>query len=180
MAVARKARRPVFESFDGRHVYYGGPDRSIWKAPVAGGQATPVGKIGRRAAWTISASGIYVLDPDATGGAAVVLVEQLLDLGHLLSYQLAAGWTLGLGGASRSARFRLREHGPFPNGIGEERAIPLFGHVSGRFGRIFVLDVYAGALVGGELRVEDPGGNELHLRGYDPAPLLAAALSTRF
>ncbi len=110
-----------------------------------------------------------VLRAGPTGGA-----------GLELSCQLAAGWTLGLGGAYRSARFRLREHGQFPNGIGEERAIPLFGHVSGRFGRILVLDVYAGALVGGELRVEDSGGNELHLRGYDPAPLLAAALSTRF
>src|SRR5512142_999550 len=110
-----------------------------------------------------------VLRAGPTGGA-----------GLELSYRLAAGWTAGVAGAYRSARFRLREHGPFPNRIGEERAIPLFGHVSGRFGRIFVLDVYAGALVGGELRVEDPGGNELHLRGYDPAPLLAAALSTRF
>ncbi len=71
VALARKAMRPVFESFDGKHVYYSGPDRSIWKAPVAGGEATPVRKIGRRAAWTISASGIYVLDPDATGGPSI-------------------------------------------------------------------------------------------------------------
>ena len=110
-----------------------------------------------------------VLRAGPTGGAG-------LELG----YQLAAGWTLGVGGAYRSARFRLREHGQFPNGIGEERAIPVFGHLSGRFGRILALDVYAGALFGGELRVEDASGNELRLRGYNPAPLLGATLSTRF
>ena len=42
------------------------------------------------------------LDAGPTGGA-----------GLELSYQLDGGWTIGAGGAFRSARFRLRDRGPF-------------------------------------------------------------------
>jgi len=64
--LARKGWRPV-ESFDGRFVYYNGPNASIWKVPAAGGEAVRVLITGKRALWTLSASGIYVLDPDAKG-----------------------------------------------------------------------------------------------------------------
>jgi Tol biopolymer transport system component len=64
---------PVFESFDGKFVFYVGGPGQIWKTPAAGGEATLALKIGRRAAplWTVSASGFYVLDPDAGGGPAI-------------------------------------------------------------------------------------------------------------
>jgi hypothetical protein len=97
-----------------------------------------------------------------------------------LTFQIDGAWTVGAGGAYRSARFRLRERGPFPNGIGEERAIPGFLHVGRRFGRAFALDVYAGALLGGRLRVEDSGGGKLEQQDFDPAPLVGGTLSTRF
>jgi eukaryotic-like serine/threonine-protein kinase len=71
--VARKAWAPV-ESFDGKFVYYWGPDWSIWKVPVAGGEAALALKTGKRAGWTLSVAGIYVLDPDANGGPAIEFV----------------------------------------------------------------------------------------------------------
>jgi hypothetical protein len=109
------------------------------------------------------------LDAGPTGGA-----------GLELSYQLDGGWTIGAGGAFRSARFRLRDRGPFPNGIGEQRGVPAFAHAGRRFGQTFALDVYAGALLGGLLRVEDSGGGKLAEQDVDPAPFLGGTFSTRF
>jgi hypothetical protein len=97
-----------------------------------------------------------------------------------LSYHLGGGWMLGAGGAYRSSRFRLRDDGPFPNGIGEESAIPAFVHAGGRLGQSFAIDLYAGALLGGALRVEDSSGGELAEQDFDPAPLLGATVSARF
>lgn len=97
-----------------------------------------------------------------------------------LSYLLDGGWTLGVGGAMRSARFRLRDDGPFPNGIGGERAFPAFAHVGRRVGQSFALDVYGGAMLGGWVRVEDSAGHEVAERDFDPAPLVGGTVSARF
>jgi len=69
--VARKGFRPVLEPFDGRFVFYTGPDGQIWKVPVAGGEPAQALKKSKRAFWTLSASGIYILDPDGDGGPAI-------------------------------------------------------------------------------------------------------------
>jgi hypothetical protein len=97
-----------------------------------------------------------------------------------LAFDPGGGFTLGGGGAYRSIRFRLRGDGPFPSGIGEQHAILAFVHAGGRLGRIFTLDVYAGALLDGALRVEDSGGHRISERGFDPAPLVGATVSARF
>jgi len=60
----------VLESVDGAFLFYRGPGGQIWKVPVAGGEPAPVVKISGPY-WTLSASGIYVLDPDAAGGPAI-------------------------------------------------------------------------------------------------------------
>lgn len=71
MLLAAKGRPPLFESFDGRSVYYKGPDASIWKVSATGGRPTAVLRAGGRAAWSVSETGVYVLDPDAAGGPAI-------------------------------------------------------------------------------------------------------------
>jgi len=96
-----------------------------------------------------------------------------------ISYAIDGGWTFGAGGAYRSVRFRLREQGPTPNGIGGERAVPAFVHAGRRFGRSIALDVYAGALLGGQVSVEDSGGRVTE-QDFDPAPLIGGTLSARF
>jgi hypothetical protein len=97
-----------------------------------------------------------------------------------LSYRFDGGWTLGVAGAYRAYRFRLNEVGPFPNGIGEERTVPLVAHLAKRFGAGVTLDLYAGAVVGGRLRVEDSGGREIVETNFDPAPIVALTVSGRF
>ena len=97
-----------------------------------------------------------------------------------LNYRFDNGWDLGLGAAYRSLRFRLSENGPAPDGVGEERGVPVFLRLSADFSDQASLFLYAGAIVGGELRVEDSGGNTLREESFDPAPLLGATFRMRF
>jgi len=69
--VVRNAGAPVFESFDGRDLYYTGPGRQICKLAIAGSESIPVRKMAKRALWNLSATGIYILDPDAEGGPEI-------------------------------------------------------------------------------------------------------------
>ena len=97
-----------------------------------------------------------------------------------LDYRFDDNWSFGVGGAWRSLRFRLAENGPFPNGVGEERGVPVFFRATRSFSRDSALHLYAGALVGGELRVEDSNGDNRRSDDFDPAPLLGATFTMRF
>jgi hypothetical protein len=104
-----------------------------------------------------------------TGGAGVEF-----------DYRLSDSWTMGVGAAYRRYRFRLSETGPVPNGVGEERGVPVFFRATYGFTRQLSLHMYAGVVVGGRLRVEDPSGNTLRQDDFDPAPLLAVTFLGRF
>mgnify|MGYP005838271557 CR=1 FL=1 len=97
-----------------------------------------------------------------------------------LEYRLDGGWNVGLGAAWRSARFRLSQNGPVPNGIGEERGAPVFIRATRAFGEQTSLNIYAGVVTAGELRVEDASGNKLTQVDFDTAPFIGATLSARF
>jgi hypothetical protein len=97
-----------------------------------------------------------------------------------LDYRFDGGWNLGLGAAMRSTRFRLSETGPVPDGIGEERGVPVFLRATRSFGPHTALSLYAGMTFAGQLRVEDSAGNLRREADFDPAPLLALTFSARF
>ncbi len=97
-----------------------------------------------------------------------------------IDYRASSEWSLGLGAAWRSTRFRLAENGPVPDGVGEESGVPIFLRATRDFGRQSALNVYAGMIVGGKLSVDDPNGNQLQEAQFDPQPLLAATFSMRF
>ena len=97
-----------------------------------------------------------------------------------IDYRLDGGWNLGLGAAWRTTRFRLSETGPVPNGIGEERGLPVFVRATRSFGGGMAMNLYAGVVTAGQLRVEDKNGNGLREVDVDPTPLLAVTFSARF
>jgi hypothetical protein len=97
-----------------------------------------------------------------------------------LRYRTDSGWDLGAGGAYRSTRFRLSSSGQVPNGVGEERGLPLFLRASRELGPATSLSVYAGAIVAGSLRLEDSNGNKLVGEDFGTAPFVAATLNLRF
>jgi hypothetical protein len=97
-----------------------------------------------------------------------------------LDYHFDNNWTLGIGGAWRLTRFRLSETGPVPNGVGEERGLPVFLRATRNLGPQMTFHLYAGVVLAGELRVEDSAGNRLRSEDYDPAPFFAATFTARF
>ena len=96
-----------------------------------------------------------------------------------LTYEPGNGWEAGFGGAYRSYQFRLDRDGPVPNGIGEQRFIPLFVRLSRDFGASSV-DLYAAALVNGRLTVKNANGIELAREDYGTAPALGLSFRHRF
>lgn len=97
-----------------------------------------------------------------------------------LNYRASVRWEVGMGAAYRRVRFRLRDDGAFPGGVGEESGVIAFLHAATRFGEDVSLDLYGGALLGGELQVEDSNGDNIAQHGFDSAPLLGATVRVRF
>jgi hypothetical protein len=97
-----------------------------------------------------------------------------------LDYLFDGGWTLGAGVAWRKARYRLREEGPAPNGVGEVSGAPIYLRLSRDFERVYTLNFYGGVVAGGELRVEDAGGNLLRTDDFDLSPILGFNITARF
>ena len=97
-----------------------------------------------------------------------------------LEYRLDSGWNVGLGAAWRNARFRLSNDGAVPNGVGEERGVPVFIRAAHAFGDQVSLNLYTGLVTAGQLRVEDSSGNELNEVNFDTAAFFGATFSARF
>jgi hypothetical protein len=97
-----------------------------------------------------------------------------------LVYTPDAKWEFGGGAAYRSFRFRLDNNGPFPDGIGQTNYIPVYGRAAYKFGPRFRLDFYAGALLDGQLRVENSDGNLIASDNTQTAPFVALTLAAHF
>ena len=93
---------------------------------------------------------------------------------------LGGQWELAAGASVRDYRFRLRDDGPTPNGIGRNQGVPVFARLTRQLGAQGHLDLYAGAVTAGKLRVLDSSGATLSSSSYRPAPLLAASATLSF
>jgi hypothetical protein len=103
------------------------------------------------------------------GGAGLELVRTL-----------GPQWELAAGASFRDYRFRLRGDGPVPNGIGRNEGAPVFARLTRQLGPQGHIDLYAGAVTAGKLRVLDATGATLSSSNYHPAPLLAASATLSF
>jgi hypothetical protein len=97
-----------------------------------------------------------------------------------LTYQVSEKWVLGGGGAYRQLAFRLRDDGPFPDGIAEETGIIAFLHAGTRAGRRVSIDVYGGAVIAGQIEVKDRNGDDLISRDLGTAPIVGTTLKLAF
>jgi hypothetical protein len=103
------------------------------------------------------------------GGAGLELVRAL-----------GSQWELAAGASFRDYRFRLRDDGPAPGGIGRNEGVPVFARLTRQLGPRGHIDLYAGAVTAGKLRVLDANGATLSSSSYHPAPLLAASATLSF
>lgn len=104
-----------------------------------------------------------------TGGAGLELV-----------YTPNDRWEFGQGISYRSYRFRLKQDGPTPGGVGENSFIPLFARFSRTFSKDLRLDFWAALVDGGSLSVDYANGGGRYHDDYKVAPGLGATLAWRF
>jgi hypothetical protein len=97
-----------------------------------------------------------------------------------LAYAWTPAWELAAGAAFREYRFRLRDDGPTPNGLGQNQGVPLFLRLTRSFGPAARVDLYAGVVVGGELKLVNAAGATVQSSSYGAAPLLALSGTFRF
>ena len=97
-----------------------------------------------------------------------------------LDYRFDGNWTVGIGAAYRSLRFRLSDSGPVRNGVGEESGVPVFVRVTRSLGNEMALHFHGGMVAGGKLRVENSSGDLLREEDFDPAPLFGLTFVGRF
>ncbi len=97
-----------------------------------------------------------------------------------LVYSFGEGWEAGFGGTYRSFSFRLDDNGPVPDGIGENRSIPLFFRLSRNIGKQAQVDFHAAALANGRLKVKNQDGSDLASDDYSIAPAVGLTLRYRF
>jgi hypothetical protein len=97
-----------------------------------------------------------------------------------LDYLSDSGWKFGAGFTYRQARYRLSQLGPVPNGVGEFSGVPIYLRARRDFDGIYTLNLYVGAVAGGELRVESPSGRLLTKEDVETGPIVGANLTVRF
>jgi hypothetical protein len=104
-----------------------------------------------------------------TGGGGLEIVHTLDD-----------NWEIAGGAAYRDYRFRLRSDGPTPDGIGRNQGIPIFVRLTRKLGPQGRLDLYAGAVADGELRVLNSNSSTVASSDYKLAPLLGLTAALNF
>ena len=99
--------------------------------------------------------------------------------GLALNWRASRQCGLFLGGRYERLRFRLADQGAAPHGVGEDRAFPIFGGINFTLNRRFQLGLIGGFELGGELSLDDEGGNSVVKESYDPAPFIGLSFSLR-
>lgn len=97
-----------------------------------------------------------------------------------LAYALSDDWELAGGAAYRDYRFRLKSDGPVPSGLGQHSGVPVFARLTRKFGPVAQLDLYAGYVLGGRLKVMNESGATVQQTDYGASPMIALSGSIGF
>lgn len=100
--------------------------------------------------------------------------------GVSLKWQPMPDWTFSLGARYEKTRFRLDETGPAPDGVGEDRSVPVSLAASYSPNKNVELTLLGGVEFAGTLRLEDRDGNFLAESDYDTAPFAGLLLNLKF
>ena len=100
--------------------------------------------------------------------------------GLTLAWKFARSWEFSFGGRYETFRFRLDKDGVVPNGIGEERSIPIYSGLSYALSPQAKLSLLGGINVNGELRTETENGKDFIKEDYDNTGFIGGLFSLRF
>ncbi|WP_425046206.1 hypothetical protein [Primorskyibacter sp. S87] len=100
--------------------------------------------------------------------------------GLALSYAMTDTLKLSLVARSERVRFRLDGNGLAPNGVGEDKSIPVVLSLDYSPNPGVSLNVFAGAELNGRLTLDDVNGTEISSQSYETAPLAGVTFRVRF
>ena len=98
--------------------------------------------------------------------------------GLTMNYEVSRKWKAGLTTRYERKRFRLDGDGPFLDGIGEDRNMPLIGSLTYNIYPRGMVGVIFGVNYLGELSVDSSSGSEIYSRNYDNS--VTAGIVSRF
>ena len=97
-----------------------------------------------------------------------------------LRYAIAPAWEVAGGGVYRSDRYRLGADQPWAGQVAETAGIPLLARLARKLDPATRLDVSAGVVTNGTLKIKDSDGHPLAKDGYGVTPMAAVTLSREF
>jgi len=100
--------------------------------------------------------------------------------GLSLSWTPMQDWRFSVEGRYEKSRFRLDDTGSVPNGVGQDRSIPVALAATYMPDPNLELTLLVGGEFAGELRLEDANGNALAESDYDTAPFAGALVKIGF
>ena len=100
--------------------------------------------------------------------------------GLSLSYAHSDALRFSLLARYEELRFRLDNQGPAPNGVGQDKSIPVVFAVEYNPSPALSLTAFAGAEFNGELQLESSSGAVLSTQNYETAPLIGFAFRLAF
>jgi outer membrane receptor protein involved in Fe transport len=100
--------------------------------------------------------------------------------GLQLKWQYSPRWQFALGGRYEKTRFRLDDSGPAPDGVGQDKAFPLFALAEFAVSSDITLSLLGGAELAATLRLEDESGDLISKSDLSTAPFLGATMQVKF
>jgi hypothetical protein len=97
-----------------------------------------------------------------------------------VAYRVIEPLELGFGLLYHERRFRLDDSGVAPGGVGEDNSLPLRLRVGFDVHPNITLHAVVGAVLAGELELENRNGVQVAKSDYDPAPYIGVRMSGRF
>lgn len=93
-------------------------------------------------------------------------------LGAEVSYDINPHWKVGTGFQFQQKRFLLDEDGPVPDGVGQDKSVPIYAKVGWQVTEKTLVELLVGVAVGGEVLLEDENEREIAEEDYDPSALI--------
>jgi hypothetical protein len=100
--------------------------------------------------------------------------------GLVMRWQGSDKWGLSVGVRYEKLRFRLDDKRMAPNGIGQDRAFPVFCSLSYSLSRRAKMSLFSGAELGGELRLENEKGDRIAEEDYEAGGFGGITFNFRF
>src|SRR6185436_12625197 len=92
-------------------------------------------------------------------------------IGAEINYKINEKWSAGAGVQFEKKRFRLSDDGPVPDGVGEDRSVPIYAKITWQACTNAAIELIGGVQAGGQVRLEDKKGHKLAEEDYDPSGL---------